>query len=132
MTNQLIKRCFEFSYFRRMSGVQLLYLLLVEISLAPPPPTPPPTSQPPPPPPALCPWVAQLLNDLDLNQYAEVMIDQEIDLPVLAQLNEEQLFRIGISKMGHRIRIMDSAKEAMETYRLMDAVERANIELFGK
>ena len=130
MTNQLIKRCFEFSYFRRMSGVQLLYLLLVEISLAPPPPTPPPT--PPPPPPTLCPWVAQLLNDLDLNQYAEVMIDQEIDLPVLAQLNEEQLFRIGISKMGHRIRIMDSAKEAMETYRLMDAVERANIELFGK
>ena len=129
MTNQLIKRCFEFSYFRRMSGVQLLYLLLVEISLAPPPPTPPPT---PPPPPALCPWVAQLLNDLDLNQYAEVMIDQEIDLPVLAQLNEEQLFRIGISKMGHRIRIMDSAKEAMETYRLMDAVERANIELFGR
>ena len=126
MTNQLIKRCFEFSYFRRMSGVQLLYLLLVEISLAPPPPTPPP------PPPALCPWVAQLLNDLDLNQYAEVMIDQEIDLPVLAQLNEEQLFRIGISKMGHRIRIMDSAKEAMETYRLMDAVERANIELFGR
>ena len=113
-----------------MSGVQLLYLLLlVEISLAPPPPTPPPT---PPPPPALCPWVAQLLNDLDLNQYAEVMIDQEIDLPVLAQLNEEQLFRIGISKMGHRIRIMDSAKEAMETYRLMDAVERANIELFGR
>ena len=130
MTNQLIKRCFEFSYFRRMSGVQLLYLLLVEISLAPPPPTPPPT--PPPPPPTLCPWVAQLLNDLDLNQYAEVMIDQEIDLPVLAQLNEEQLFRIGISKMGHRIRIMDSAKEAMETYRLMDAVERANIELFGR
>ena len=130
MTNQLIKRCFEFSYFRRMSGVLLLYLFLVEISLAPPPPTPPPT--PPPPPPALCPWVAQLLNDLDLNQYAEVMIDQEIDLPVLAQLNEEQLFRIGISKMGHRIRIMDSAKEAMETYRLMDAVERANIELFGR
>ena len=114
-----------------MAVVQLLYLLLlVEISLAPPPPTPPPT--PPPPPPTLCPWVAQLLNDLDLNQYAEVMIDQEIDLPVLAQLNEEQLFRIGISKMGHRIRIMDSAKEAMETYRLMDAVERANIELFGR
>ena len=114
-----------------MAGVQLLYLLLlVEISLAPPPPTPPPP--PPPPLPTLCPWVAQLLNDLDLNQYAEVMIDQEIDLPVLAQLNEEQLFRIGISKMGHRIRIMDSAKEAMETYRLMDAVERANIELFGR
>ena len=114
-----------------MAGVQLLYLLLlVEISLAPPPPTPPPP--PPPPPPTLCPWVAQLLNDLDMNQYAEVMIDQEIDLPVLAQLNEEQLFRIGISKMGHRIRIMDSAKEAMETYRLMDAVERANIELFGR
>ena len=114
-----------------MAGVQLLYLLLlVEISLAPPPPTPPPP--PPPPPPKLCPWVAQLLNDLDMNQYAEVMIDQEIDLPVLAQLNEEQLFRIGISKMGHRIRIMDSAKEAMETYRLMDAVERANIELFGR
>ena len=114
-----------------MAVVELLYLLLlVEISLAPPPPTPPPT--PPPPSPTLCPWVAQLLNDLDLNQYAEVMIDQEIDLPVLAQLNEEQLFRIGISKMGHRIRIMDSAKEAMETYRLMDAVERANIELFGR
>ena len=114
-----------------MAVVELLYLLLlVEISLAPPPPTPPPP--PPPPPPTLCPWVAQLLNDLDLNQYAEVMIDQEIDLPVLAQLNEEQLFRIGISKMGHRIRIMDSAKEAMETYRLMDAVERANIELFGR
>ena len=36
-------------------------------------------------------------------------------MPVLAQLSEEQLSRIGIRTMGERVRMMNAAQQAMVT-----------------
>ena len=52
------------------------------------------------------------LNDLNLNDYHDLMFEQEIDLTVLAQLSEEQLSRIGVRTMGQRIRILNAARDA--------------------
>ena len=52
------------------------------------------------------------LNDLNLNDYHDLMFEQEIDLPVLAQLSEEQLSRMGVRTMGQRIRILNAARDA--------------------
>ena len=62
------------------------------------------------PPPSISPRVGKLLIDLDLNQYNNLLIEEEIDLPVLAQLSEEQLSRIGIRTMGQRVRMMNAAQ----------------------
>ena len=58
----------------------------------------------------MSPRVGKLLIDLDLNQYNNLLIEEEIDLPVLAQLSEEQLSRIGIRTMGQRVRMMNAAQ----------------------
>ena len=50
------------------------------------------------------------LNDLNLNDYHDLMFEQEIDLTVLAQLSEEQLSRMGVRTMGQRIRILNAAR----------------------
>ena len=60
----------------------------------------------------LSPRVGNLLNDLNLNDYHDLMFEQEIDLPVLAQLSEEQLSRMGVRTMGQRIRILNAARDA--------------------
>ena len=52
------------------------------------------------------------LNDLNLNDYHDLMFEQEIDLTVLAQLSEEQLSRMGVRTMGQRIRILNAARDA--------------------
>ena len=57
--------------------------MLVGVSFAPPP---------------LSPRVGNLLNDLNLNDYNDLMLEQEIDLPVLAQLYEEKIIKDGSSK----------------------------------
>ena len=41
------------------------------------------------------------------------MTNEEIDLPVLAQLSEEQLSRIGVRTMGQRVRILNAARDAL-------------------
>ena len=71
--------------------------MLVGVSFAPPP---------------LSPRVGNLLNDLNLNDYHDLMFEQEIDLTVLAQLSEEQLSRMGVRTMGQRIRILNAARDA--------------------
>ena len=71
--------------------------MLVGVSFAPPP---------------LSPRVGNLLNDLNLNDYHDLMFEQEIDLPVLAQLSEEQLSRMRVRTMGQRIRILNAARDA--------------------
>ena len=60
----------------------------------------------------LSPRVGNLLNDLNLNDYHDLMFEQEIDLTVLAQLSEEQLSRMGVRTMGQRIRILNAARDA--------------------
>ena len=61
---------------------------------------------------SFAPRVGNLLNDLNLNDYHDLMFEQEIDLPVLAQLSEEQLSRMGVRTMGQRIRILNAARDA--------------------
>ena len=56
-----------------MLNLGAVCLLLVGVSFAPPP---------------LSPRVGNLLNDLNLNDYNDLMLEQEIDLPVLAQLSD--------------------------------------------
>ena len=79
-----------------MCGLRAICLFLVGFCLAPPP--------------SISPRVGKLLTDLDLNQYNNLLIEEEIDLPVLAQLSEEQLSRIGIRTMGQRVRMMNAAQ----------------------
>ena len=62
--------------------------------------------------------VDKLHLDLELNQYNNLLTEEEIDLPVLAQLSEEQLSRIGIRTMGQRVRIINAAQQAMAASRL--------------
>ena len=76
----------------------LLGICLLGISLAPPP---------------LSPRVNHLLLKLNLNEYNGLMTLEEIDLPVLAQLGEEQLSRMGVRTMGQRIRILNAARDAL-------------------
>ena len=79
-----------------MCGLRAICLFLVGFCLAPPP--------------SISPRVGKLLIDLDLNQYNNLLIEEEIDLPVLAQLSEEQLSRIVIRTMGQRVRMMNAAQ----------------------
>ena len=81
-----------------MCGLRAICLFLVGVCLAPPPLPPPPIS----------PRVGKLLLDLELNQYNNLLTEEEIDLPVLAQLSEEQLSGIGIRTMGQRVRIINA------------------------
>ena len=94
---------------------ELLCICLVGISVAPPPP--------------LSPRVNHLLNQFNLNEYNGLMINEEIDLPVLAQLSEEQLSRMGVRTMGQRIRILNAAKDALAA---SDQVEQNVIESVGQ
>ena len=56
------------------------------------------------------------------------MTSEEIDLPVLAQLSEEQLSRMGVRTMGQRVRILNAAKDALAA---SDQVEQNVIESVG-
>ena len=78
---------------------ELLCICFVGISVVPPPP--------------LSPRVNHLLNGLNLNEYNGLMTSEEIDLPVLAQLTEEQLSRMGVRTMGQRVRILNAAQDAL-------------------
>ena len=55
--------------------------------------------------------VASWLEDLDLGQYAELFAEQAIDLEVLAELDDEDLEKIGIAALGHRKRLLKAAAE---------------------
>ena len=63
-----------------------------------------------PPPPSL----DGVLNHLGLTQYSQLLESEEIDLPILAQLSEEQLSRIGVRTMGQRMRLLSAAREAIK------------------
>ena len=83
-----------------------LGLLLVGLVLAPPPPN-----------------LDGVLRGLNLQQYSQLMVEQEIDLPILAQLSEEQLSRIGVKTMGQRMRLLSAARNAI----LGDALESETV-----
>lgn len=92
----------------------LLGICLLGISLAPPP---------------LSPRVNHLLLKLNLNEYNGLMTLEEIDLPVLAQLGEEQLSRMGVRTMGQRIRILNAARDALADEQTVTMIENQTDEL---
>ena len=47
--------------------------------------------------------MGHLLHTLQLDEYMELMTEEEVDLPVLAQMTEEQLQRLGVRRMGQRM-----------------------------
>ena len=58
------------------------------------------------------PRVGHLLHTLQLDEYMELMTEEEVDLPVLAQMTEEQLQRLGVRRMGQRMRLLAAARNA--------------------
>ena len=58
------------------------------------------------------PRVGHLLHTLQLDEYMELMTEEEVDLPVLAQMTEEQLQRLGVKRMGQRMWLLAAARNA--------------------
>ena len=56
------------------------------------------------------PRVGHLLHTLQLEEYMELMTEEEVDLPVLAQMTEEQLQRLGVRRMGQWMRLLAAAR----------------------
>ena len=54
-----------------------------------------------------------VLQHLGLEQYSQLFESEEIDLPILDKLREEQLSRIGVITMGQRMRLLSAAREAV-------------------
>ena len=77
-------------------------LVLMSNSFAPRPRAPPGS-----------PRVGHLLHTLQLDEYMELMTEEEVDLPVLAQMTEEQLQRLGVRRMGQRMRLLAAARNAI-------------------
>ena len=52
--------------------------------------------------------IRKWLNDINLGQYAQVFEDNEITKSLLPRLTEEALEKIGVTAMGHRLRLLDA------------------------
>ena len=52
--------------------------------------------------------IRQWLEELGLGQYAEAFEENEIGVGLLPRLNDQALKELGISVMGHRIRVLDA------------------------
>ena len=50
------------------------------------------------------------LHSLSLDQYAQVFVDNDIDLEVIASLSEQDLEKLGVS-MGHRKKLLKAIAE---------------------
>ena len=57
------------------------------------------------------PPIERFLTDLGLGQYVDVFLEEEITLPILTQMTEEQLCRIGMTRFGQRFWILEVAKK---------------------
>ena len=53
-----------------------------------------------------------VLNRLNLIEYADLLESQDLDLEVLAEVNEKQLEKIGVKTLGQRTRFLQAAKDA--------------------
>lgn len=52
--------------------------------------------------------IRQWLADLELDQYADAFEQNEIDIQLLPRLSDETLEKLGVSVIGHRIRLLDA------------------------
>jgi hypothetical protein len=50
--------------------------------------------------------LAQWLDALGLAQYARAFADNDVDLAMLAQLDDADLKEIGVASLGHRKRLL--------------------------
>jgi predicted ATPase/class 3 adenylate cyclase len=55
--------------------------------------------------------ISEWLQSLDLNQYAQVFVDNDIDLGLIARLSEQDLKELGVSSMGHRKKLLTAIEE---------------------
>ena len=55
--------------------------------------------------------ISEWLQSLDLDQYAQVFADNDIDLRLIASLSEQDLEKLGVSSMGHRKKLLTAIEE---------------------
>ena len=67
-----------------------------------------------------------------LDEYMELMIEEEIDLPVLAQMTEEQLQRLGVRRMGQWMRLLAAARNAFSNEEEDDRGDSVDISQEGQ
>ena len=54
--------------------------------------------------------VTKLLDELNLGEYGELFVSEEIDIDILPSVTDEQLRTIGVRTLGQRIRILTAAR----------------------
>jgi len=59
-----------------------------------------------------------LLNSLSLQKYAQLFLQQEVDLKAFIQLTDTDLTRMGITLMGPRVKIMQEINRLREEFQL--------------
>ena len=71
--------------------------------------------------------VSAWLQDLGLQQYAELFEANDIDWELLADIDQQTLREIGIQSVGHRIRILEAANLSLRgfTFRYRNQPEPA-------
>ena len=55
--------------------------------------------------------ISEWLQSLGLDQYAQVFVENDIDLGLIAKLSEQDLKDLGVSSMGHRKRLLSALDE---------------------
>jgi hypothetical protein len=50
--------------------------------------------------------MVNLLHKLNLSQYADLFVEQEVDIQAFLQLNDDDLTKIGITKVGPKVKIL--------------------------
>jgi class 3 adenylate cyclase/tetratricopeptide (TPR) repeat protein len=58
--------------------------------------------------------ISEWLQSLDLDQYAQAFVDNDIDFRVIVKLSEQDLKELGVSSMGHRKKILTAIEELHE------------------
>ena len=56
--------------------------------------------------------IRQWLGDLGLDRYADAFEANDIDMELLAQVDDQVLKDIGVASAGHRLRIRTAARKA--------------------
>ena len=55
--------------------------------------------------------IREWLTNLELSQYAEAFEEHEISIELLGELDQDLLKEVGITTLGHRLKILKAVKE---------------------
>ncbi len=58
--------------------------------------------------------IRQWLEELGLGQYADAFEENDIEPILLPNLTDEALEKLGVTSMGHRMKLLTAAKESSE------------------